>query len=69
MVLNANAIGRRKAPAKDFLAGLQGNSPNPARLRALFFGRGGGSKSEAILTNLFCLQDKKNFCYTYLATN
>ena len=37
--------------------GLQWNLKNPARLRALFCFGGGGSKSNAIFTNLF----KKNF--------
>jgi len=56
--------GRRKAPTKDFLAGLQGNSEFLARKRALFFLRGGGAKSEAILTtNLLCPKYKKNFYY------
>jgi hypothetical protein len=61
--------GRRKAPTKDFLAGLQGNSEFLARKRAVFFRRGGGAKSEAILTVYICLQDKKNFCYTTFALN
>jgi hypothetical protein len=66
LVLNANASGTPKGRAKDFLAGFQGIL---ARKRAKFCFGGGGSKSETILTNLFCLQNKKNFCYTYLATN
>jgi hypothetical protein len=59
--------GRRKAPTKDFLAGLQENSEFLARKRAVFFRRGGGAKSEAILTHSICFDTKKNFCYTEFA--
>jgi hypothetical protein len=51
--------GRRKAPTKDFWAGLQGNSEFLARKCALFFRRGGGAKSETILTHSICLIQKE----------
>jgi hypothetical protein len=37
------------------------------RRRALFFRRGGGAKSEAILTHSIYFGYKKNFCYTEFA--
>ena len=59
-VFSVDTSGRRKAPTKDFLAGLQGNSEFLARKRALFFRRGGGgAKSEAILTHSICLIQKE----------
>ena len=36
-VFSVDTSGRRKAPTKDFLAGLQGNSEFLARQRAVFF--------------------------------
>jgi len=54
-----DSSGRRKAPTKDFLAGLQGNSEFLARKRAGFFRRGGGAKSEAILAHSICLIQKE----------
>jgi len=51
--------GRRKAPSKDFLAGLQENLEFLARKRAGFFRQGGGAKSEAILTHSICLIQKE----------
>ncbi|MFA6969698.1 MAG: hypothetical protein WC217_03865 [Candidatus Paceibacterota bacterium] len=36
-IFSVDTSGRRKAPTKDFLAGLQENSEFLARLRALFF--------------------------------
>ena len=58
-IFSVDTSGRRKAPTKDFLAGLQGNSEFLARKRAVFFRRGGGAKSEAILTNSICLIQKE----------
>jgi len=49
--------GRAEGTPTLFVFGLQWNLKNPARLRALFCFGGGGSKSNAIFTNLF----KKNF--------
>jgi hypothetical protein len=51
--------GRRKAPTKDFLAGLQENSEFLARKRAVFFRQEAGAKSEAILTHSICLIQKE----------
>ncbi len=51
--------GRRKAPTKDFLAGLQGNSEFLARKRARFSRQEAGAKSEAILTHSICLIQKE----------
>ena len=62
-IFSVDTSGRRKAPTKDFLAGLQGNSEFLARKRAEFFRRGGGAKSEAILTHSICFGYKKNFYY------
>src|SRR3990167_4180636 len=42
-IFSVDTSGRRKAPTKDFLAGLQGNSEFLARKCALFFRRGGGA--------------------------
>ena len=53
------AATARKAPTKGFLAGLQGNSEFLARKHAGFFRRGGGAKSEAILTHSICLIQKE----------
>jgi len=58
-IFSVDTSGRRKAPTKDFLAGLQGNSEFLARKRAPVFRRGGGSKSEAILTHSICLIQKE----------
>jgi hypothetical protein len=58
-IFSVDTSGRRKAPTKDFLAGLQGNSEFLARTRAGFFRRGGGAKSEAILTHSICLIQKE----------
>jgi len=58
-VFSVDTNGRRKAPTKDFLAGLQENSEFLARKRAVFFRRGGGAKSEAILTHSICLVQKE----------
>gem|GEM_PF-6335242 len=58
-IFSVDTNGRRKAPTKDFLAGLQGNSEFWARKRAVFFRRGGGAKSEAILTHRICLIQKE----------
>src|SRR3990167_999379 len=62
-VFSVDTNGRRKAPTKDFLAGLQENSEFLARKRAVFFRRGGGAKSEAILAHSICFEYKKNFYY------
>jgi hypothetical protein len=45
-VFSVDTSGRRKAPTKDFLAGLQGNSEFLARKRAGFFRRGGGANQK-----------------------
>ena len=58
-IFSVDTNGRRKAPTKDFLAGLQENSEFLARWRALFFRRGGGAKSEAIMTHSICLIQKE----------
>src|SRR3989338_6583241 len=58
-IFSVDTSGRRKAPTKDFLAGLQGNSEFLARKRAGFFRRGGCAKSEAILTHSICLIQKE----------
>ena len=55
---SVDTSGRRKAPTKDFLAGLQENFEFLARKRAVFFRRGGGAKSEAILTHSICFARK-----------
>jgi len=57
--------GTREARPTDFPPPFsQTNSEFLARWRALIFRRGGGSKSEAILTtNLLCPKYKKNFYY------
>jgi len=57
-IFSVDTIGRRKAPTKDFLAGLQGNSEFLARKRAVFFRQEAGAKSEAILTHSICLIQK-----------
>jgi len=58
-IFSEDTSGRRKAPTKDFLAGLQGNSEFLARKRALFFRQEAGAKSEAILTHSICLIQKE----------
>ena len=58
-VFSEDTNGRRKAPTKDFLAGLQENSEFLARWRALFFRQEAGAKSEAILTHSICLIQKE----------
>ena len=49
----------------NFAQNPKGNSPkmnpNPARWRALIFRRGGGSKSEVILTDSICFDIKRIF--------
>ena len=50
--------GTREARPTGFPPFFQTNSEFLARLRALIFRRGGGSKSEAILTNSICLIQK-----------
>jgi len=55
--------GTREARPTDFPPFFQTNSEFLARWRALFFRRGGGSKSEAILTHSICFGYKKNFYY------
>jgi len=57
-VSNELRSGRRKAPPTLFVFVLRGNAGNSARKRALFFQKGGGSKSRAIQNNL----SEKNFC-------
>ena len=42
-IFSVDTNGRRKAPTRDFLAGLQENSEFLARKRAVFFRRGGGA--------------------------
>jgi hypothetical protein len=51
--------GTREARPTDFPPFFQTNSEFLARWRALIFRRGGGSKSEAILTNSICLIQKE----------
>ena len=51
--------GTREARPTDFPPFFQTNSEFLARLRALIFRRGGGSKSEAILTHSICLIQKQ----------
>ncbi len=51
--------GTREARPTDFPPFFQTNSEFLARLRAPVFRRGGGSKSEAILTNSICLIQKQ----------
>ena len=51
--------GTREARPTDFPPFFQTNSEFLARLRALIFRRGGGSKSEAILTHSICLIQKE----------
>jgi len=58
-IFSVDTNGRRKAPSKDFLAGLQENLEFLARKRAGFFRQGGGAKSEAILTHSICLIQKE----------
>ena len=58
---SVDTSGRRKAPTKDFLAGLQGNSEFLARKRAGFFRQEAGAKSEAILTNFALPEIQKEF--------
>jgi len=60
-IFSVDTNGRRKAPTKDFLAGLQENSEFLARKRAVFFRRGGGAKSKAILTNFALPEIQKEF--------
>jgi hypothetical protein len=61
MVFWTEKCGRRKAPSKDFVPGMQENLANS---NAGIFGGGGGSKSEAILAHRICFarKYKKNFC-------
>ena len=40
-------------------------NPNPAHKRAEFFRRGGGAKSEAILTHSICFDTKRIFVFPY----
>ena len=58
-IFSVYSSGRRKAPTKDFLAGLQGNSEFLARWRALFFRQEAGAKSEVILTHSICSIQKE----------
>jgi hypothetical protein len=58
-IFSVDTSGRRKAPTKDFLAGLQENSEFLARKRAVFFRQEAGAKSEAILTHSICLIQKE----------
>src|SRR3972149_4326342 len=58
-IFSVDSSGRRKAPTKDFLAGLQGNSEFLARWRALFFRQEAGAKSEVILTHSICSIQKE----------
>jgi len=51
--------GTREARPTDFPPFFQTNSEFLARWRALIFRQGGGSKSEAILTNSICLIQKE----------
>jgi hypothetical protein len=51
--------GTREARPNGFRSFFQTNSEFLARWRALIFRRGGGSKSEAILTNSICLIQKE----------
>jgi len=60
-VFSVDTSGRRKAPTKDFLAGLQENSEFLARKRAVFFRQEAGAKSEAILTNFALPEIQKEF--------
>ena len=53
--------GTREARPKDSRRILPMNSEFWARWRALIFRRGGGSKSEAILTNSICFDTKRIF--------
>ena len=56
--------GRRKAPTKDFLAGLQENSEFLARKRAVFFRRGGGASQRFLWHRPFSQKglNQKQFC-------
>jgi hypothetical protein len=55
--------GTREARPKDSRRISQTNSEILARLRALFFRQGAGSKSRAIQIQVFALDKyKKNFC-------
>ena len=58
-IFSVDSSGRRKAPTKDFLAGLQENSEFLARKRAVFFRQEAGAKPEAILTHSICLIQKE----------
>ena len=60
-IFSVDTNGRRKAPSKDFLAGLQENLEFLARKRAGFFRQGGGAKSEAILTEFALPEIQKEF--------
>src|SRR3989344_4345956 len=53
--------GTREARPTDFPPFFQTNSEFLARWRALIFRRGGGSKSEAILTHSICFDTKRIF--------
>src|SRR3989338_6183646 len=63
-IFSVDTNGRRKAPTKDFLAGLQENSEFLARWRALFFRRGGGASQRFLWHRPFSQKglNKKQFC-------
>ena len=63
-VFSVDTSGRRKAPTKDFLPGLQGNSEFLARKRAEFFRRGGGASQRFLWHRPFLQKglNQKQFC-------
>ena len=63
-IFSVDTSGRRKAPTKDFLAGLQGNSEFLARKRAEFFRRGGGASQRFLWHRPFSQKglNQKQFC-------
>jgi len=67
MVFQRPNRGRLAEPPTDFPLFFQTNLERRLRRRALFFRRGGGAKSEAILTHSIYFGYKKNFCYTEFA--